>query len=81
MLKRGIVEPSSSPWSSNVVLVTKKGGGARFCVDYRVLNSLTKKDAYRLAPVSECLDSLAGSKWFSTMDLNSWVLAGRSREE
>ena len=71
MLKRGIVEPSSSPWSSNVVLVTKKDGGARFCVDYRVLNSLTKKDAYPLAPVSECLDSLAGSKWFSTMDLNS----------
>ena len=43
----------------------------RFCVDYRVLNRLTKKDAYPFAPVSECLDSLAGSKWFSTMDLNS----------
>ena len=71
MLKRGIIEPSNSPWSSNVVLVTKKDGGVRFCVDYRVLNSLTKKDAYPLPPVSECLDALAGSKWFSTMDLNS----------
>ncbi|MCG8047712.1 MAG: reverse transcriptase, partial [Candidatus Thiodiazotropha endolucinida] len=71
MLKRGIIEPSSSPWSSNVVLVSKKDGGLRFCVDYRVLNSLTKKDAYPLPPVAECLDALAGSKWYSTMDLNS----------
>ena len=71
MLKRGITEPSSSPWSSNVVLVTKKDGSERFCVDYRVLNSLTKKDAYPLPRVDNCLDSLAGSKWYSTMDLNS----------
>ena len=71
MLKRGINEPSSSPWSSNVVLVTKKDGSVRFCVDYRVLNSLTKKDAYPLPRVDDCLDSLAGSKWYSTMDLNS----------
>lgn len=84
MLERGIIEPSSSPWSSNVVLVTKKDGTVRFCVDYRVLNSLTKKDAYPLPRVDECLDSLAGSKWYSTMDLNSgfWQvgLSNDSRE-
>ena len=71
MLKRGVIEPSNSPWSSYVVLVTKKDGGVHFCVDYRVLNSLTKKDAYPLSPVAECLDALAGSQWFSSMDLNS----------
>ena len=54
-----------------MVLVAKKDGGVRFCVDYRVLNSLTKKDAYPLSPVAECLDALAGSHWFSSMDLNS----------
>ena len=84
MLKRGVIEPSSSPWNSNVVLVTKKDGSVRFCVDYRVLNSLTKKDAYPLPRVDDCLDSLAGCKWYSTMDLNSgfWQvgLSAESRE-
>ena len=83
MLKRGVIEPSNSPWSSSVVLVTKKDGGVRFCVDYRVVNSLTKKDAYPLSPVAECLDALAGSQWFSSMDLTrdfgKWALKRTAR--
>ena len=59
MLKRTVIELSSSPWSLNVVIVTKKDESIRFCIDYRVLNSLTKKDAYPLPRVDDCLDSLA----------------------
>ncbi|MCG7877685.1 MAG: RNase H-like domain-containing protein [Candidatus Thiodiazotropha endolucinida] len=71
MLDRGVIEPSNSPWSSPVVLVTKKDGSIRFCVDYRVLNGLTVKDAYPIPRVDECLDALSGCKWYSSMDLNS----------
>ena len=71
MLDRGVTEPSNSPWSSPVVFVTKKDGSIRFCVDYRVLNSVTFKDAYLIPRVDECLDALSGSKWYSSMDLNS----------
>ena len=55
----------------HIVLATKKDGKVRFCVDYRRLNDVTVKDAYPLPRVDDCLDSLAGSKWFSSMDLNS----------
>ena len=71
MLKLGIIEPSNSAWASLIVLVTKKDGSTRFCVDYRKLNDLTVKDAYPLPRVDDCLDSLSGSKWFCSMDLNS----------
>lgn len=71
MLESGIIEPSNSPWASNIVLVKKKDGKTRFCVDYRMLNDVTAKDAYPLPRVDDCLDSLAGSKWFGSMDLNS----------
>ena len=81
MLDRGVIEPSNSPWSSLVVLVTKKDGSIRFCVDYRVLNSLTVKDAYPIPRVDECLDALSGSKWYSSMDLNSGFWQVGLREE
>ena len=71
MLKSGIIEKSCSPWVSNVVIVTKKDGSSRFCVDYRKLNEATRKDAYPLPRIDTCLDALGGSKIFSTFDLRS----------
>ena len=71
MLERDIIRSSSSPWASPVVLVTKKDGTSRFCIDYRKVNSVTRKDAYPLPRVDDLLDTLAGSQLFSTLDLIS----------
>ena len=71
MLKQDIIKVSSSPWSSPVVLVRKKDGSTRFCVDYRKLNAVTKKDSYPLPRIDDALDALSGSKIFTTLDLQS----------
>ena len=71
MLDHGVVEPSSSPWASPVVLVQKKDGSTRFSVDYRKLNQVTRKDAYPLPLIDMTLDTLHGSMWFTTLDLLS----------
>lgn len=71
MKKEDVIEESCSPWSSPVVLVQKKDGTKRFCVDYRMLNSVTKKDSYPLPRIDDTLDVLSGSTWFSTLDLKS----------
>ena len=71
MLDGGAIWPSQSPWCNAVVLVRKKDGTLRFCIDFRQLNARTKKDSY---PIPKCLDtveSLVGACYFSTMDLKS----------
>uniref|UniRef100_A0A1X7TBK8 Reverse transcriptase domain-containing protein n=1 Tax=Amphimedon queenslandica TaxID=400682 RepID=A0A1X7TBK8_AMPQE len=55
------VSPSQSPWSSPVILVKKKDGSLHFCVDYRKVNFVTRKDAYPLSRIDDTLDTLAGS--------------------
>ena len=69
MLDQGVIVPSQSPWSSPVVLVQKKDGSLRFCIDYRRLNASTKLDVFPLPRIEDSLDMLAKSKYFTTLDL------------
>jgi transposase InsO family protein len=82
-LSRGVMEESASPWASAPVVVTKKDGTARFCVDFRKLNSLTKADSYPLPRFDECVDTLHGQKYFCTLDLQSgyWQVPLKSTDD
>ena len=71
MLDAGVIQPSNSPWCNAVVLMRKKDGSLRFCIDFRKLNSLTVKDSHPLPRICETLESLAGAAHFSTFDMNS----------
>ena len=71
MLDAGVIQPSNSPWCNAVVLVRKKDGSLRFCIDFRKLNSLTVKDSHPLPHICETLESLTGDAHFSTFDMNS----------
>ena len=71
MLDGGAIRPSQSTWCNAVVLVRKKDGGLRFCIDFWRLNARTKKDSYLLPRMQETMESLVRARFFSTMDLKS----------
>ena len=71
MLHNKVISPSNSPWSSPIVLVKKKDGKQRFCIDFRKLNDITTKDAYPIPRIDDCLNALGGNKFFSSFDLHS----------
>ncbi|OWY98689.1 hypothetical protein PHMEG_00030484 [Phytophthora megakarya] len=66
-----LIRPSTSPWSSPVLMIRKPDGGIRFCIDYRKLNAITVKDCYPMPLIDDILDVLGNARLFSTMDIAS----------
>ena len=77
LLDAKIISPSSSPFASPIVLVRKKNGSLRMCVDYRKVNARTIKDGFAIPKVEDLLVTLSGAKYFTQMDLSkhSCILA------
>ena len=71
MLAAGVIQPSDSPWAFPIVMVPKKNGEVRFCVDYRRFNEITERDPFPMPNIEEVLASLHGAKFFTTLDLKS----------
>jgi transposase InsO family protein len=81
MLEAGVIRESASEWASCPVLIRKRDGSVRWCIDYRALNNVTVKDVFPLPLVDDCLDTLAGSLWFSKLDANSAYWQIKIKEE
>ena len=71
MLQAGVIEPSISECASPPVLIRKSDGKVRYAIDYRKLNSVTKKDVYPLPLIEDCLNTLSGNERFSKLDANN----------
>ena len=71
MLREGVIEPSHSAWSSPIVLVKKKDGRHRFCIDFRRVNEVTEPDAYPLPQIPATIDKLRGVQYLTTLDLKN----------
>ena len=91
LLEKGFIRASTSPAASPVLFVRKPGGGLRFCVDYRALNALTRKDRYPLPLIRETLNQVGRAKWYTKLDVTAafhkiriaegqeWITAFRTR--
>jgi hypothetical protein len=71
MLEAGVIQPSHSEWASPPVLIRKSDSSVRWCIDFRGLNAASRKDVFPLPPMDACIDTLAGSAWYSKLDANS----------
>lgn len=71
MIKNGVIEETCSEWNSPSLFVPKKDGKKRFVIDFRKINAVTSKDKYPMTHVDDALDQIAGSQWFSTLDMTS----------
>ncbi|CAB3989530.1 Hypothetical predicted protein [Paramuricea clavata] len=81
MLSSGVIRESKSPYASPAVLVRKKDGGLRVCVDFRKINAKTIRDAYPLPGISDTLEALEGARWFCSLDIQSGYLQVRVAEK
>lgn len=83
MLEDGVIEPGHGAWGFPVVLVKKRNGEVRFCVDYRALNAVTKKDVYPLPRIDETIEAMGGARTFTTLDLKAgyWQIGVRNDDK
>ena len=81
LVKDGIIRPSCSEYASPIVLVKKKNGEIRMCVDFREINKITKRDNFPLPLIEDCVDFFANKKIFTVLDLKSGFHHVRVNEE
>ena len=81
MLEVGVIRPSTSDWASAPVLIRKKDGSVRWCLDFRALNDKTIKDCFPLPIIEDCLDTLQGTNFFSILDMASGYYQKKIHED